>query len=244
MNRDRYEELLGILLDGALSPEQAGELAAGLQSEAGLRRDLQEHLVLWELWSQTVAPERSAEAFLAAWKTRLRAESETAGAFGGRVLARVAAAEVQPRLLGGLRDAIDRAAHWLRRPLGIAWTTALAGVTVAAIGWLVLTRAARATVVIHGEAVCTACTLHEGRAHHPAIRVTEHGVARTYYLDPNPAVDALQDAFCNGPVPADAEGTERAEGGRLRFSARRVSFPAPAHPPASDESDHRTLFPI
>jgi hypothetical protein len=37
----------------------------GLEHE--LRQDLQHHLVLWETWSQSQAPERSAEAFVAAF---------------------------------------------------------------------------------------------------------------------------------------------------------------------------------
>lgn len=237
MNRDRYEELLGVLFDGTLSLEQAGELAAGLQSDAGLLRDLREHLVLWELWSQTLAPERSGDAFVAAWETRLRAESESAGAFGGRVLARVAARNAPVQLRAGFFAAIRRAAGWLQRPMGIAWTAALAGVAALAIFWLASSRSARAAVVIHGDAVCTACTLHEGHGHHPAVRVTANGVTHIYYLDPNQALIGSQNRFCAGPTPVTVEGTAREEDGRLRFSVRSVTFAAPSAPPKQGTPD-------
>ncbi len=244
MSPARYEELLGILFDDTLSPGQADELAAGLQSDPGLLRDLQEHLILWELCSQALAPERSADAFVAGWRTRLRAESESAGTFDGRVLARVAAARDRGPLREGFLASIRQAAGRLRRPLGIAWAAAGACVAVVAIAWLIVSHPARAAVVIRGEAVCTACTLHEGHTHDPAMRVTENGVTRIYSLDRTPSVSGLQDYFCNGPAPATAEGTVREQQGQLRFSARSVSLPTPPKPSDGQKPDQRILFPI
>ena len=90
MNQARYKELLGRLLDDQLSATEANELAVGLEADDRLREDLRHHLVLWELWSQQQAPERSSTAFIAAWQTRLRAEAEGADVFAGAVRARLA----------------------------------------------------------------------------------------------------------------------------------------------------------
>ena len=91
MNSQRYQELLGRLLEGELSDAEAGELAAGLKEQPELQRELRSHLVLWELWSQQHTPERSADAFLNAWKTRLRVESEDADAFAEAMRLRIGA---------------------------------------------------------------------------------------------------------------------------------------------------------
>ena len=46
MNSQRYQELLGRLLEGELSGAEAEELAAGLRARPELRRDLRSHVVL------------------------------------------------------------------------------------------------------------------------------------------------------------------------------------------------------
>ncbi len=250
MTPSRYEELLCALLDGELSTEEADELAAGLRTQPDLLRDLARHLVLWEVWSQHAAPERSAEAFVAAWRTRLRAESEGTDAFPAGVLARVEAGGGEDLSRGRARSERPRgrASGWLaalgaaiRRPVGIAWTAALACAGLIGLLWLAGSHQARAMVAIQGEAVCTACTLHESHDHKPAIRVTAGGATHIYYLDSTPAVAGMQDRFCSGPTPAAADGAVRTEAGRLRMAADDVTFPAPPPPPATDQ---RILFPI
>ena len=46
MNSQRYQELLGRLLEGELSDAEAEELAAGLKERPEMQRDLRSHLVL------------------------------------------------------------------------------------------------------------------------------------------------------------------------------------------------------
>src|SRR5262245_64312450 len=89
MNSPRYQELLGRLLEGELSVAEAEELAAELRERSELQRDLRSHLVLWELWSQQHTPERSSDAFLNGWKTRLRVEGEDAEAFAEAMRTRI-----------------------------------------------------------------------------------------------------------------------------------------------------------
>jgi hypothetical protein len=256
----RYEELLGGLLDGELSAEETGELAVALNASPELQRDLTQHLVLWELWSQHVAPERSAEAFVAAWKTRLRAENEGADAFPQGVLAQVEAHgwRTRPRLAGPpirswrrflptprpIRAWAATLGAALRRPVGAACAAALVGAGILGLFWLVSPRPARAMVTIHGEAVCTACVLHESHIHAPALRVTAGGITRIYYLDRTQAMADLQNRFCSGPTPAVAEGTPRTEAGRQLFAARAVTFPEPPTLPEKSKPDERVLFPL
>ena len=76
MTEARYHELLGQLLDGALSGAEAEELRRCLEAEPRRIRDLREHLGLWELWGQEQSPRRSAEAFCRDFQARLQAERE------------------------------------------------------------------------------------------------------------------------------------------------------------------------
>ncbi|HUL54719.1 MAG TPA: hypothetical protein VLT83_15045 [Opitutaceae bacterium] len=261
MRAERYEELLGSLLDGVLSAEEAGELAEGLRARPELKRDLAQHLVLWEVWSQHLAPERSAEAFVAAWRTRLRAESEGADVFGNGVLAELESRDrwVPTRFLaapsagfwrricaipGLIRSWVETLGLAARRRAGVAWAAALICAGLLGLFWLAGPRSSRAMVTIHGEAVCTACVLHESHVHAPAIRVTAGGKTQIYYLDRTPAVAGLQDRFCSGPRPAVAEGTPTTAAGRLRFAARTVAFPAPPKAPDKPMPDERVLFPL
>src|SRR5688572_25411082 len=89
MNSQRYQELLGRLLEGELSDAEAEELAAGLKDRPEMQRDLRSHLVLWKFWSQQHTPERSSDTFLNAWKTRLRVEREDADAFAAATRSRI-----------------------------------------------------------------------------------------------------------------------------------------------------------
>jgi hypothetical protein len=243
MNPARYEELLSDLFDGELSDGSARELAEGLGARPDLLRDLCRHLLLWEVWSQHQAPERSATAFLAAWRTRLHAENEDAAAFQDALKSRLELRE-EPRGMRGIGATVLAVWTAVRRPAGIAWITSVVVVGLAMLFWLGGTRSAQAVTTIQGEAVCTACVLHESHEHLPAIRVTGSNSTQIYYLDLNAAVEGLQERFCNGPTPVVADGIPRTERGRLLFEARRLVMPEPAPPPPAPEKDERVLFPI
>ena len=78
MNEPRYQELLGQVLDEEIGPRGLDELSEALRRDPQRLRDFQTHLVLWELFSQQRRPERNAEAFVSAWRTRLAAENDAA----------------------------------------------------------------------------------------------------------------------------------------------------------------------
>jgi len=235
MNDARYPELLGRLLEGELSEPEAGELAGELRARPELQHDLQRHLVLWEVWSQHQTPERSADAFVAAWKTRLRAENEGADKFYATV--RTGLEARSRRLFSWL------APLWagLRRPTGIAWAASAAVAGLMVVLWLATPRSAQAVVTIQGEAICPACVLHEGDQHTPAIRVQKGGTTLIYYLEGSPALAVGQEYFCTGPNPITVEGKPRSEGGRILLTVSRAVLPPPPPKPSDDQ---RILFPL
>lgn len=243
---DRYHELLGSVFDGEISDAQAEELAQMLSSEPGWRRDFRQHLVLWDLWGQLTTPERSAASFAAAWKTRLAAEAG-AEEFHEAVRTKLEAATPQRGRLG---PGVAIKTWWgawkaaLHRPAGLAWATIITVVVFAGLLWLALPRSAHATVTIHGEAVCTACVLHQTHECRPAIRVTAGGATRIYFLETNRAVAGLQEHFCNGPAPVIATGTTATKGGRLLFEAASVVLPEDPKTREPRRKDERVLFPF
>jgi ferric-dicitrate binding protein FerR (iron transport regulator) len=76
MNEERYQELLGRLLDDELDSVQARELAEWLRANPAVQSDVRRILSLWELYSQQRRPERSADAFAEACKTRILAQAD------------------------------------------------------------------------------------------------------------------------------------------------------------------------
>ena len=110
--------------------------------------------------------------------------------------------------------------------------------------WFAAPRSAQAVTTLRGEAVCTACVLHESHEHAPAVRVIAGTVTNVYYLDRNPDLAALQDYFCGGPNAAIAEGRPRTENGRLLFEATTVTIPAASQPRETPTNSVRTIFPI
>lgn len=227
MNTQRYQELLGRLLEGELADVEAEELATELKEQPELQRDLRSHLVLWELWSQQQTPERSADAFLNAWKTRVRVESEDSDAFAEAMRPRIGAPH--PRT-GGILSLLRFFTGAIRRPKGMAWAASLVIVTSAAVLWFSGARSAPSVTVLKGEAVCTACVLHETPDHTPALRVFVGPSTNIYYLDPSPTIAPLQSYFCNGPTAATAEGKARTEKGRRLFHATTVTIPEANQP--------------
>ena len=242
MNFGRFEDLLGKLLDGELTLGEGDELAAILRGDPDRMREVRHHLVLWELWVQQQAPERSAEAFVAACRTRVRAEGES-GSFVARLGERMARAatgrgEVRPRWATFVRG-------WrtLCRPPGLAWAAAACAV-VAVFGWFALPHTVLATTTtIHGDAVCTACFLHETHDHAPAIRVHEGGTTRIYYVQSDRRAIVRLGDYCAAPVPLVATGRTEMKDGRRLFNARAVAAEIPPAVPAPKESE-RILFPF
>lgn len=237
MKPRRYYELLGRLMEGELSESDALELSAGLRTNPTMLQDLSQHLVLWEVWSQHQAPERSAASFLEAWKTRLRAESEAPEAFSKALRKRL-----QP--LVAIENWVQALWAMIRRPARFAWAACSLLLGLSMLYWLASPRSAQAMTTIHGEAVCTSCVLHESAEHRPAIRVVDGKASQMYYLDRNSAVNGLQDYFCAGPKPVVARGKTKTAKGRLLFDAATVTIPDAGKSKTPPTNDVRTIFPI
>jgi hypothetical protein len=227
-------------LEIELSGAEAEELAAGLRARPEFRRDLRSHLVLWELWSQQHLPERSSEAFFNAWKTRLRVEGEDAEAFAETMRTRIGAPHLRT---GAIESLVRFLLGAIRRPKGMAWAASVLIVISASILWLAGTRSAQAVTVLKGEAVCTACVLHETQEHAPALRVIAGPSTNIYYLDRSPAIAVLQGYFCGGPTAATAEGKARTEEGRRLFQAATVTIPDANQPEKKSTNAVRTILP-
>src|SRR4029434_4976968 len=105
------------------------------------------------------------------------------------------------------------------------WAVSVLTAISAAVLWFAGARSAQAVTVLKGEAVCTACVLHESQEHAPALRVIAGPSTNIYYLDRSTAVAALQVYFCGGPTAATAEGKARTEKGKRLFQAATVTIP-------------------
>jgi hypothetical protein len=239
MKLERYHELIGGVFDGELADGEAGELAQGLRARPEWREDLHRQLVLWELWAQAVTPERSAKAFVAAWRTRVAAEAD-APEFQAAVRSRLEQ-EAGPHH----RAAWTAVRNWwptLRRRLDLAWMAGVAATALALVFWLAVPRSTAAVVTIRGEAVCPLCVLHQGHEHLPAIRVGHGDAAHIYYLERNAAVAGLQNRFCTGPTPVVARGTATTEDASgEHFTAETVLLP---HEKPKPKDDERVIFPL
>lgn len=242
MTDERFDELVQRVLDDELAGPDVAELAAEVRARPARRLELQQHLAVWELWTQQQAPERSAEAFLAACRTRLAADRGSAE-FVSAVTARVRRRESPlAQLRAGVADAWHRLASGWRAPVAMGWTAACA-LLVAAFIWFEASRPLQAMTVVRGEAVCTACTLHQGHDHTPAIRV--HGTAgdEIYYVvsDRRPVL-RLGD-YCRAPVPLVAHGATDRRAGRHVIDIRTVDADRASRP--APPADHGpVLFPF
>ncbi len=260
MNTSRYQDLVGRLFEGDLTTEEAGELAAAMNESPPLRQDLRQHLLLWDLWSQDRSPERSAESFLRAWKTRRRAECEGADAFSAAVRAQLEihqhAGRTEER--GGPPERTEREpdnglavlSYWrrawwgaIRRHTAMAWAVAVAAVGLPALIWFVVVPpSAQAVTTLQGEAVCTACRLHESQEHWPALWVISGRTKNTYYLEHNQTAASLY--CCDGPVPVVVQGFPRTGKQHLWFNATNVTIIKSEKPQKKQPPQERILFPI
>jgi len=235
MSASRYDELVAALHEDGLAAAEADELAALVRAQPELRRDLRRQLVLWELWSHQQAPERGAASFLAACRTRLRAESE------GESESFLAALH-QRQTRETRRTPPGR--RWLRGPLAFAWAAPLAAALVALVIWIAMPRTAQATTLT-GEAICTACMLHESHEHRPVLRIQDGGTTRLCYLESDHPLHREIGNFCAAPVPIHATGGLRTENGRLILAVQALARHAPPPgSPADTPDDRPALMPF
>src|SRR5262249_16168873 len=157
-----------------------------------------------------------SDAFLNAWKTRLRVEKEDADAFAKAMRTRIAA----PRLrTGAIGSFVRFFLGAIRGPKGMALAAPVFIIISVPAFWFAGGSPAQAVTVLKVKAVCTACVLHESHEHTPALRVIAGPRTNIYYLDRSPAVAALQGYFCGGPTASTVEGKARTKEGRRLFEA-------------------------
>jgi len=233
MKAARYRELLGGLLEDNLSPSEAEELGFALKSSPPLRRDLRQHLALWEMWSQDQSPERSATRFIHSWETRLRADSEGPNEFAAAVQEKLedydrgsfadqARKEARPQEATGRRMAL-----WFQglrifsgRRARLFWPIS-AAIVLMGYAWVATTRSSSAAMTIRGEGICTVCTLNQGQEHLQAIQVIRAGNdRRLYYLEKNQISAGVY--FCDGPIPVVGKGYLKTNETRLSLAATEL----------------------
>lgn len=225
MNLERYRELLDRLLDGELSAADTEELNAILRAHPELRQQARAELALWDGFAQRVAPERSGEAFVEAWKTRADTE-EAAEALTPPVRSRAAA----PEMVGLLRISFWR--RWWR-PVPIA--IGVFAVSFLAMGswwaqqylWqgrtspddLAALAGGNQVVTVTGEGVCVACVLLEGRRAGPALRLKKGAVTKIVYIRFNGFMKDFH-AYFGGGRTVRATGVLTESRGRLVLTAQ------------------------
>jgi hypothetical protein len=236
MTDARYHELLSQLLESTLSKTDAEELRLGLEDEPRRLRDLREHLMLWELWAQEQASQRSAEAFNRGFQTRLRAELE--GRVSPGVPADVPMRRWNRRMVltfaaSVLLLASAIAVLWSRSPRhtetvkrGSAQSPIAGPVrdplpTPGPSGHETESPAAR-LVSLQGEGVCARCILHLTNKCQLTIRVREGEREELFLVNENAASRDLVPACCANPVPILAQGTVHTENGRLLLATTRL----------------------
>lgn len=225
MTAERFEALVQRLLDRELESAEVDELAAELRENPERRREVREHLVLWELWAQRQSAQRSEEVFLAAFRTRLRAEEESEG-FVAELRRRI---ERDNCLRAG---SLGRWRSWWRgrRPGWFAtWVAAsmLSAAALVAALWIVTPHQARAAATLHGQAVCTACMLHETHEHLPAILVREGGGTSVYYVQSDRTAILRVGDYCLAPVPIVASGQTAQRDGRRTIAVEHAARDQP-----------------
>lgn len=192
----RYDELVSLYFDGEPSEAELEELSEILKTDATKAADFQQELFIWEAWSQERAPERSADAFLAGFHTRLRAEED--------------APDFELSVTKQLKEQKN---PFVWQPL-----MAIAAVLVILLSLSVffnpadistgLVATAKANhVQIQGECVCLRCTLKTEERCKLAIRYqNEKGEVQLIRLKRNPELRKYVKCFCHGPTAASIEG--------------------------------------
>jgi len=223
MSDSLYEHGLSRLLDGEMTATEAEDFAAHLRAKPELLRDLRQHLVLWETWSQLQSPERSARAFANSWETRLTAEN-TADDFCRAVQARVAEPGAEPSAWKRWWSTVRAFRLEDHRSAALASAAAVLTVAAAFFWFGAATTSARPVVTIEGEAVCTRCVLHQTHDCAPAVRVVSGGTTQFYYLDPKEsAVANSRLNYCSAHTDhVRATGTASIDHGHLRLDATAV----------------------
>ena len=211
----RYEELVSLYMDGEPTQAELNELCGMLREDPELAKDLRDQLILWEAWSQEVAPERSVEAFMAAMQTRRKAERD-AGQFS--------------------RSAIEKLKP---RPRQLLFAPALA--IAAAVAFMCIFYLIRPTVeenpnftvldaraqfvAIQGECVCTQCTLHQEGGHNKAIRYADaKGEFHLVMVQRDPKLRPHTKHFCGGPTPVLVKGNLIEEAGQDQLAVAILDY--------------------
>ncbi len=210
----RYEELVSLYLDGEPTQAELDELFALMQENPDLAIDMRQRLILWEALSQEIAPERSAEAFSAAFETRQKAEKD-AGQFSLSAIEKL-----KPK----------------RLPMVLAPLLAIAAVVaLMCIFYLIRPRVegpnfvvldARAHfVAIQGECVCTNCTLHQEGRHSKAIRYADaKGEFQLIMVKQDPELRSHTKHFCGGPTPVLVQGNLEEEEGQKLLAVAMLDY--------------------
>jgi anti-sigma factor RsiW len=203
----RYDELLSLYLDGEPSEQELDELVELLKADDALAKDFREQLIVWEHYSQSVAPERSFRAFEEAMKVRLRAEID-ARSFQKATRKRIRTTRI-------LRFAVPIAAvaAVLSLMIGVFWSKDSAPVNLNQASVIPVMQ----SVEVQGESVCTVCTLHHEGSHSKAIRFTDGaGETQVLLLENDPELRSHTGKFCGGPNHVHVHGeTHEAEGAPL-----------------------------
>ncbi len=215
----RYDELVSLFFDGEPSDAELDEISAMLSDDRERAKDFQQQLLIWEAWSQETAPERSAEAFVAAFHTRLRAEED--------------ASDFELAVTKQLKE---RKNPFLFQPV-----FAIAAVLIILLSLTVLlkptdpeSQMAEQTdgaephtrfVSIAGECVCTHCTLKMEGKHNKAIRYADaNGTVQIMLLSRNPKLRQHSRKFCGGPTPVLVKGEIVEQDGQQMLTTASLDF--------------------
>lgn len=211
---DRYDELLSLYLDGEPTEAELNELSELLKADAKLAEDFRQELLIWETWSQEHTPERSADAFLAGFHTRLRAEGD--------------ASEFELSVTKQLKE---RKNPFVWQPM-----IAIAAVLVillsvsifvnpADVNTGLVVSADAGPVHIHGECLCMKCTLKKADRCHRAIRYTdENGVVQMIRLKRTDCLKQHGRRFCKSPTMVTIEGELVEEDGEMMLVATSITI--------------------
>ena len=78
MNKERFEELVGLLLDGEISGEELNELSGMVEEDPALLEELRRQLITADQLEQYEDEQRAADAFIKGLETRIEATTRPA----------------------------------------------------------------------------------------------------------------------------------------------------------------------